>query len=293
MMPAFSEENGSPVLSVMGSASMSPRSATTGADRSRPGTRATSPVPATRATSVMPNDASAATSLFAVSVSCHESSGCRCRSRRSSTRRRAASWEKWLATAGGRAMSSIAVLTRCSLGGQSLCAHGEIVYASDIDGDTDPWLVARHAHDPIVAHRPLRRHDIILPVARAGTQVSRDAEPREGRERHVVRAADTALEHPAAPDGDLVLHAEIVNRARLRKSTDAPRLDVDDAAGTERDHVFGLFDTGDRLVEADRRLQHPLELGVPNDVVECGRLLDHDEIEVVELLQAIGVGPVS
>ena len=46
----------------------------------------------------------------------------------------------------------------------------------------------------------------------------------------------------------------------------------------------------DRLVETERRRQATLQLGMPQEIVAAQRLLDHDEIERVELLQVTGVG---
>ena len=66
---------------------MSPRTATTGADGSRPLKRATTPVLATRVTDIAPNDSTTAANRSEVAYSFHESSGCRCSSRRSATRR--------------------------------------------------------------------------------------------------------------------------------------------------------------------------------------------------------------
>src|SRR5438094_7283042 len=104
-----------------------------------------------------------------------------------------------------------------------------------------------------------------------------------------MRAADTALEHATAPDGNAAALADVVNRLRDGKATDAARLDVDDLAGAELDHVLGAVDVGDRLVETESRLHPALELGVPNEVVAAERLLDHDEVEGVELRQVIGI----
>ena len=46
-----------------------------------------------------------------------------------------------------------------------------------------------------------------------------------------------------------------------------------------------VFDIVNAFVEADRRFDLALKLGVGKDVVPAKRLLDHDEVEGVELLQ--------
>ena len=74
------------------------------------------------------------------------------------------------------------------------------------------------------------------------------------------------------------------------ETADTPRLDVDDLPRAELDHVGRTIDVGDRFVETNARLEAPLQLGVPNDVIAPQRLLDHDEVERVELGEVIGVG---
>ena len=39
-----------------------------------------------------------------------------------------------------------------------------------------------------------------------------------------------------------------------------------------------------------RRLQALLQLGVPHEIVAAERLLDHDQVERVELREVIGIG---
>ncbi len=80
--PGTEDAHGRPVSSPMGSASVSPRRATTGAPATRPAIRATTPVPAMRRTSDAPAPCSARSRRAAVSCSCQESSGWRCNSRR-------------------------------------------------------------------------------------------------------------------------------------------------------------------------------------------------------------------
>ena len=47
----------------------------------------------------------------------------------------------------------------------------------------------------------------------------------------------------------------------------------------------GVGRRADRLVEADRRRQVPLEHGVVHEVVVAERLLDHQQVQGVELLE--------
>ena len=86
--PGLRDANGRPVFSAIGSASMSPRTATGASPESPPRSRATRPVPATRSSRIGLTGPKAACSTSAVRSSRPDSSGCSCRSRRSSTRMR-------------------------------------------------------------------------------------------------------------------------------------------------------------------------------------------------------------
>ncbi len=57
------------------------------------------------------------------------------------------------------------------------------------------------------------------------------------------------------------------------------------------DRLLGVMRGADALVEADGRLQlSACKLGVIDDVVVRQRLLDHHQVEIVELLQTRRVG---
>ncbi len=68
-------------------------------------------------------------------------------------------------------------------------------------------------------------------------------------------------------------------------AADAAQLDVDDFAGADFDGRAGVLDIVNAFVEADRRFELALQRGVGVDVVVAERLLDHDQVEGVELLQ--------
>ncbi len=149
---------------------------------------------------------------------------------------------------------------------------------------------ARSARSRRPSREDERLGDVLLVVAAGGGRVARQGEARESRQRDVRGTAEARLEHPAAPDGDAVLDADVVDAARLEVAADAAGLDVDDAACAERDRVLRGSSRGDRLVEADRRADEPRQLGVPEDVVLGQRLLDEEQVELVELGEVLGVG---
>src|SRR4029077_19203040 len=98
-------------------------------------------------------------------------------------------------------------------------------------------------------------------------EVAGETKVRQRRESHVVRATDAALEHAAAPHGNLVALADVVDRLGDGEAADASRLDVDDLSRAELDHIGGTIDVSDRLIETDARLEALLQLGVPNDII--------------------------
>ena len=90
------------------------------------------------------------------------------------------------------------------------------------------------------------------------------------------------LEHPPAPDRDAVGVGDVVDPAGLEVAADPRGLDVDDAAGAERDRGGRVAGGLDGLVEADRGAHPAGQLGVPTEVVLAQRLLDQQQVEVVE-----------
>ncbi len=50
-----------------------------------------------------------------------------------------------------------------------------------------------------------------------------------------MRTADAGFQHPAAPHGDAVILAEIVNAVRHCVPSNPAQLDIDDLAGAEFD----------------------------------------------------------
>src|SRR5689334_5748008 len=73
-------------------------------------------------------------------------------------------------------------------------------------------------------------------------------------------------------------------------TTDAPEFDVNDPARFERDRVTRIFRRTDRLVQTNRRLNLTLQHRVIEDVVVCQWLLQHHQIELIELLKERRVG---
>ena len=125
--------------------------------------------------------------------------------------------------------------------------------------------------------------DVALPVALAGRDIAGQHEIRQRGERDVVRAPDAGFQHAAAPHRDAGGLRDIVHALGLAESAHAAQLDVDDAAGAQADGLLGVVRGADALVQADGRLELGLQRGVVDDVVVRQRLLDHHQVEIVEL----------
>ncbi len=80
-----------------------------------------------------------------------------------------------------------------------------------------------------------------------------------------------------------------MDRPRRPQTPHTGRLDVDDSAAPQSQHVLCPVGPGDRFVEADRRAQALLQLGVPQQVIGGQRLFDHHQLIVIQLGQTIGV----
>src|SRR5256885_9447354 len=130
-----------------------------------------------------------------------------------------------------------------------------------------------------------RVDDVLFPIAFASGNIAGQRVAGQRSDRDVVSAADTALEHAAAPNWNVAGEAERLDLAGAGVAADAAYLDVDDACSAEIQSSFSIAEMTDRLIEAQRSLQMPLELCVIGDVIPPERLLHHQEVKFVEALQ--------
>ena len=99
-----------------------------------------------------------------------------------------------------------------------------------------------------------------------------------------MRAADARFEHAAAPYGNAMFLTDIVDALGFGESAHAAEFDVDDSAGL--DSIAARHDAPSGCTRRGRwAFRFALELGVIDDVIVSERLLDHHQVEVVELLQ--------
>ena len=130
-----------------------------------------------------------------------------------------------------------------------------------------------------------RLDDVLLVVFIRARDIAGEREPGQGGDGHVGRPANPKLVHPAAPDRDASRQADIVYALCFEQAADSADLDVDRPAGTQVESLPRVVGRVDALVQADRRLQGSLEGRVVDDIVVGQRLLDQEEVEVVERLE--------
>src|SRR5207237_1147984 len=107
----------------------------------------------------------------------------------------------------------------------------------------------------------------------------------ERREREVRGAADPALEHAAEERSATGALRGFERGLRGRGAAEASRLDVDDSARSERESGADRSESGEALVESDRRAEVLRELAVLGEVLGVERLLEEEEREGVEPLE--------
>src|SRR5690348_7612982 len=112
---------------------------------------------------------------------------------------------------------------------QPFFPHGEFFdpIAPRLVADARP---AWHADRALPRDGHFRFDDVLVPVAAACGDIPWQREVGEGRERNVMRTADSGLQHSSAPHGNASSLAEIMDAARDRVSPHPSQLDVDNLA---------------------------------------------------------------
>ena len=148
---------------------------------------------------------------------------------------------------------------------------------------------ARELDLALRAHGDRRIDEVLGEVACARRGVAGKRKAGQRLDVDVREAPDARLEHAAAPHRHRGGAARRFHLARHREAADPAHLDVDDAACPQLQGEARVLGAADRFVEAHRSPQLPLQDGVVADVVPRERLLDHHQVEGVELLQVCGV----
>src|SRR5579859_1581155 len=141
-----------------------------------------------------------------------------------------------------------------------------------------------HANGALRRDGYFRLDDVLVPVAPARGHVARQRKIRQRRKRDIVRPPNPGLQHPAAPHRHMLRLADVVDLLRYRVPAHASHLDVDDLARSQRDGGLCLLQRVNAFIQANRRLQFFLQRHVTVQIVPAQRLLDHHQMERIELL---------
>src|SRR5207302_11080203 len=105
--------------------------------------------------------------------------------------------------------------------------------------------------------------------------------------RDIVAAADAGFQHATAPHWNAVFPGHVVHGNGLTEAAHAPDLDIDDAAGGQLDCSLSVAGVVNGLIQADAGLDLLLKLRVKVKIIMPERLLNHEQIEAVELFQVV------
>src|SRR6266446_29533 len=187
-----------------------------------------------------------------------------------------------------------AITTRCGArpaevstyteSGQPFFARGELLDAIQPRREADP-RARRDADRTLRRHLHFRLDDVFMPITAAGGYVAGQNKIWQRGNRDVVRAPDSGLQHTAAPHGNGIRLAKVVNLLRHRVTANASQLDVNNFAGPQRDGRLRMLQRVNAFIQANRRLQLFLQLHVTVQVVPPERLLDHHQVISLKLLQ--------
>src|SRR5258707_203622 len=100
------------------------------------------------------------------------------------------------------------------------------------------------------------------PIALARGDISRQRIAGQGRNSNVVRAADAAFQHSAAPYGNVFREAVRLNLASARMAAHTAELNIDNARSTEFNGGLRIAQMPNGLVKTQRGLQLLLQFGV-------------------------------
>src|SRR6478609_5687828 len=100
-----------------------------------------------------------------------------------------------------------------------------------------------------------------------------------------MRAANAGLQHAAAPYGNAAAMGHVMDRDGFTEAAHAANFDIDDLARPQFQGSLRIAPTVDGFIQADARLQLLLQAGMKIKIVVPERLLDHQQVERVKLLQ--------
>src|SRR5438105_336706 len=87
-----------------------------------------------------------------------------------------------------------------------------------------------YGNKTLARDRDLRLDDVLFPIALGGGDIAWQTEVLKGGKGDVVCAANAGFQHSPAPDGDVVLLANIVHLRRFGETAYAAHFGVDSPA---------------------------------------------------------------
>src|SRR5262249_4471667 len=147
---------------------------------------------------------------------------------------------------------------------QDLAVDGEL--AENIAQDLCSGARAGgHGDVPVVEGE--RRGGVLGEGAGGGGGVAGEGEGLQGGQGQGGWGAYPGFQHAAAPDGDAVCGAQVVDGAGREVAADPGRFDVDHRAGCQPQRGGRRARGGDGLIQAEGGGQQPGEFGVAEQVV--------------------------
>src|ERR1700730_15040686 len=104
-----------------------------------------------------------------------------------------------------------------------------------------------------------------------------------------MRPANPRFQHPTAPHRNFLRPAYVVDLLCFGEPAYSPDFDIDNSASAPLDGKRCTTRMSDRLVKADCSAQLSLKAGVVINFVVPKGLLYHQQIELVELTQMLGL----
>src|SRR5208282_3545072 len=133
-------------------------------------------------------------------------------------------------------------------------------------------------------------HVIVDKPARGGLDIGGVLAVGQRGQVNAVGLAQAEFRHGANPAGDALLVAKVVDGPGRTQPAHALDLEVDDPTGSPADGLGGQFVGLGGLVEADRGAYRFLQPGQSVQVRRFHGLLEHEQVEFVQLAEDVDVG---
>src|SRR5947199_8405877 len=132
-----------------------------------------------------------------------------------------------------------------------------------------------------------RIDDVLRPITLTRRDIARQCKIHETGKSDVMCSPDARFQHAGTPDRNSVIAANVMHGPGLPVPANAAELDVDDFASTDLYRFAGILGGMDRFIEADRRLDMFLKLGMIDDVFVMQTLLENHHVVAVHFFEVL------